>query len=79
MVLHFNLSVANAIHELISLEGEHGPLPGHTPAVNDVLSYLEKVNQLQLVLKLSVLFIIIGGGIFCAMAIMLLMLVLTLR
>ena len=48
MVLHFILSIANAIHDLISLEGEHGPLPGHTPAVNDVLSYLEKVNQLQL-------------------------------
>ena len=76
-MLHFNLSVANAIHELISLEGEHGPLPGHTPAVNDVLSYLEKVNQLiATCLKTVCFFIIIGGGIFCAM---LLMLVLTLR
>ena len=38
------LFVANSIHDLISLESEHGPLHGHTPVAHEVLSYLDKVT-----------------------------------
>ena len=35
---------ANKIHDLLSLEAEHGPLPGYTAAVEEVLAYLMKVS-----------------------------------
>lgn len=34
---------AHKIEELLTLEAKYGPLPGHTPAVDYVISYLKQV------------------------------------
>ena len=36
------------LQRLLVLEAEHGPLPGTTPAVTDVINYLENVNHAAL-------------------------------
>ena len=36
------------LQSLLVLEAEHGPLPGTTPAVTDVINYLENVNTAAL-------------------------------
>ena len=36
------------LQSLLVLEAEHGPLPGTTPAVTDVINYLENVNHAAL-------------------------------
>lgn len=37
--------LATKIHSLLSLEANHGPLPGHTPAVRQVLAYVRKIRN----------------------------------
>lgn len=36
---------ANALNDLMNLEGERGPLRGFKPVVDDVVSYLDKVRM----------------------------------
>ena len=50
MTLHLifiQLFVASKLQSLLSLEASNGPLPGHTPAIRQVLAYVRKVGPLQ--------------------------------
>ena len=38
--------LANNIEELLALEAKYGPLLGHTPAIDDILNYLQQVGVL---------------------------------
>jgi len=51
---HAFVCAASKLQHLLVLESEHGPLPGTTPALTDVLNYLENV--------------IIGGCCYCTTA-----------
>jgi len=37
------ICAASKLQHLLDLEVQHGPLPGTTPAITDVLNYLENV------------------------------------
>ena len=39
-----SVSTAHKIESLVKLEAKYGPLPGFSPAVDDVLEYLKQVN-----------------------------------
>ena len=39
----FRMSTANKLKWMLALEAEHGPLPGTSPALKDVLDYLKMV------------------------------------
>jgi len=36
---------AHKIEDLLELEAKYGPLPGFTPAIDDVLNYLRQVKK----------------------------------
>ena len=40
---HAFVCAASKLQRLVVLEAEHGPLPGTTPAITDILNYLENV------------------------------------
>ena len=40
------MHTASKLQRLLVLESEHGPLPGTSPALADVLHYLNKVSLL---------------------------------
>lgn len=43
------VSSVNNIEELLSLEAQYGPLTGYTPAINEILNYLQQVSIILMV------------------------------
>ena len=49
ILLHFTMLcfvTAHKIEDLLKLEAKYGPLPGFTPAIDDVLNYLKQVKHI---------------------------------